>query len=85
MHLLIGVTLVSGNPSPVLGDVDYSLTGKGVDIIIQDSGVLRNHPEFRDYNGVSRVRDVILDGPYYLDKHCIGMQIPVSYILRTEE
>lgn len=57
-----------GNPSPVLGDVDYSLTGKGVDIIIQDSGVLQAHPELRDYNGVSRVRDVILDGPYYLDK-----------------
>ena len=57
-----------GNPSPVLGDIDYSLTGKGVDIIIQDSGVLQAHPEFQDYNGVSRVRDVILDGPYYLDK-----------------
>tara|TARA_B100000003_G_scaffold9226_1_gene7970 strand:- start:126 stop:2066 length:1941 start_codon:yes stop_codon:yes gene_type:complete len=58
----------TGNPSPTTGDVDYSLTGKGVDVIIQDSGILQGHPEFLDANGNSRVRDIILDGPYYLDK-----------------
>ena len=57
-----------GNPPVTTGDISYSLTGKGVDIIIQDSGVLQNHPELRDYDGVSRVRDIILDGPYYIDK-----------------
>lgn len=49
------------------GDVNYSLTGKNVDIIIHDSGVLQYHPEFLDSNGKSRVRDVVLDGPYYID------------------
>tara|TARA_B100000085_G_scaffold229732_1_gene216010 strand:- start:63 stop:2006 length:1944 start_codon:yes stop_codon:yes gene_type:complete len=57
-----------GNPPVTTGDISYSLTGKGVDIIIQDSGILQNHPELRDYDGVSRVRDIILDGPYYIDK-----------------
>ena len=49
------------------GDVSYSLTGKNVDIVIQDSGTLQYHPEFMDQNGKSRVRDIILDGPYYID------------------
>jgi hypothetical protein len=49
------------------GDVSYSLTGKNVDIIIHDSGVLQYHPEFLDANGQSRVRDIILDGPFYID------------------
>ncbi|MEL0311710.1 MAG: S8 family serine peptidase, partial [Candidatus Poseidoniales archaeon] len=38
-----------------------------VDVIIHDSGVLASHPEFLDENGVSRVRDIVLDGPYYID------------------
>jgi hypothetical protein len=49
------------------GDVSFTLTGKNVDIIIQDCGVLQYHPEFIDANGQSRVRDIILDGPYYID------------------
>jgi subtilisin family serine protease len=53
--------------SSVNRTVDYSLTGKNVDIIIHDSGVLQYHPEFMDSNGQSRVRDVILDGPFYID------------------
>lgn len=47
--------------------VDYSLTGKNVDIVIHDSGVLQYHPEFMDSNGKSRVRDIILDGPFFID------------------
>ena len=50
------------------GNVDYSLTGRNVDVIIMDSGVLAAHPEFLDANGKSRVRDIVLDGPYYIDK-----------------
>ena len=53
--------------SPTFSDIKYSLTGKNVDIVIQDSGVLQYHPEFIDDDGKSRVRDVILDGPYYID------------------
>ena len=57
----------SGNVAPEYGDVSYSLTGKNVDVIVHDSGVLQYHPEFLDANGQSRVRDIILDGPYYID------------------
>ena len=48
-------------------NIDFSLTGKNVDVIIMDSGVLAAHPEFLDANGKSRVLDVILDGPYLID------------------
>ena len=56
-----------GNVDTSTRDVSYNLTGKNVDIVIQDSGTLQYHPEFMDQNGKSRVRDIILDGPYYID------------------
>ncbi len=63
----IGWPNVNGNPAVITSDISYSLTGKNVDLVIQDSGVLAYHPEFIDDNGQSRVRDIILDGPYYID------------------
>jgi subtilisin family serine protease len=36
----------------------YTLTGKGVDVVIQDSGLHVSHPEFTDANGVSRVQQI---------------------------
>ena len=33
---------------------NYNLTGKGVDVVIQDSGIDIDHVEFTDENGVSR-------------------------------
>jgi len=57
--------------------INYTKTGKNVDIIIFDNGTYQYHPEFIDrftrvssddpFKGRSRVRDLILDGPYYLD------------------
>jgi len=57
--------------------ITYEKTGQNVDVIIQDTGVEQYHPEFIDrftrtatddpFVGRSRVRDLILDGPYYLD------------------
>ena len=44
----------------------YSFSGKNVDIVIHDSGVLQYHPEFM-VNGQSRVNDIVLDGPYQID------------------
>lgn len=67
---------VSGNVSPITSDASYSLTGKNVDVIIHDSGVLQYHPEFLDENGQSRVRDVVLDGPYYIDPDYFDNVIP---------
>ena len=58
---------IFGQPAPTFSDIKYSLTGKNVDLVIQDSGVLQYHPEFLDDDGKSRVRDIILDGPYYID------------------
>lgn len=55
-----------GNYTPKKGNVSYTRTGKNVDIIVEDGGVLQYHPEFMN-NGVSRVRDLILDGPYHID------------------
>ena len=57
----------SGTVAVQEGDVSYNLTGRNVDVIIQDSGTLQYHPEFMDGNSQSRVRDIILDGPYYID------------------
>ena len=58
---------VTGNAAVINDDLSFSLTGKNVDIIIHDSGVLQYHPEFIGDDGKSRVRDVVLDGPYYID------------------
>ena len=58
---------VTGNAAVINDDLSFSLTGKNVDVIIHDSGILQYHPEFIDDDGKSRVRDVVLDGPYYID------------------
>lgn len=63
-----------------LKSVQYEKTGQNVDLIIVDNGVAQYHPEFLDrfskisgatgenlFQGRSRVRDLILDGPYFLD------------------
>jgi subtilisin family serine protease len=51
----------SSHPNNVYGtgtttdlDYEYDLDGTGVDIVIQDSGIQIDHPEFQDENGVSR-------------------------------
>ena len=36
----------------------YNLDGTGVDIVIQDSGIQADHPDFNDANGVSRVQQI---------------------------
>ena len=58
---------VTGNAAVINDDLSFSLTGKNVDVIIHDSGIMQYHPEFLDNDGKSRVRDVVLDGPYYID------------------
>jgi len=58
---------VTGNAAVINDDLSFSLTGKNVDVIIHDSGIMQYHPEFIDDDGKSRVRDVVLDGPYYID------------------
>lgn len=52
------------------GNYDYALTGKGVDVVIQDSGVDPNHPEWEDENGVSRFQQI----DWYLESGLAGVQ-----------
>jgi subtilisin family serine protease len=47
-----------GTSTSVSGDYTYPLDGTGVDIVIQDSGLQVDHPEFQDANGVSRVQQI---------------------------
>ena len=47
-----------GNAISTDNEFPYALTGKGVDIVIQDSGIEPNHPDFLDSNGVSRVKPI---------------------------
>lgn len=47
-----------GTGNEVAGDFTYSLDGTGVDVVIQDSGIQVDHPEFQDYNGVNRVQQI---------------------------
>lgn len=39
-------------------DLPYTLSGKHVDVVIQDSGLQVDHPEFTDANGNSRVQQI---------------------------
>jgi subtilisin family serine protease len=48
----------SGPVPTINANYDYTLTGAGVDVIIQDSGIQVDHPEFQDASGNSRVQQV---------------------------
>jgi len=39
-------------------DYNYTLDASGVDIVIQDSGIQADHPDFFDYEGNSRVQQI---------------------------
>lgn len=53
----------------------YALDGTGVDIVIQDSGLQVDHPEFTDANGVSRVQQI----NWYTASGLPGTQSPNHY------
>jgi len=78
----------------VSGNYNYALDGSGVDIVIQDSGLQVDHPEFIDANGVSRVQQIDwytesgLSGTqsanFYRDRdghgtHCAGIAAGETY------
>ncbi len=42
----------------VVGGYTHTLTGTGVDFIVQDSGIQADHPEFQDSFGNSRVQEI---------------------------
>ena len=50
--------LFSTSSSDPGGTYDYVLDGTGVDVVIMDSGIQKDHPEFQDANGASRVQEI---------------------------
>ena len=63
-------------------DLSYSLSGKNIDVVTIDSGVGALHPEFLDVNGKSKVKDVILDGPFKVDPdYFIGLGVTYTKVL----
>ena len=49
-------TNIYGSGTSTVEDYEYVLDGEGVDVVIMDSGITPDHPEFLDENGVSRVQ-----------------------------
>ena len=45
-----------GSNNITSSNYDYTLDGTGVDVVIHDSGIQIDHPEFLDRNGVTRVQ-----------------------------
>jgi len=60
--------------SSITGGYRYTLTGEGVDIVISDTGIQPDHPEFQDENGNSRVQQI----DWYEEAGVSGSQ-PVDY------
>jgi hypothetical protein len=44
--------------SATTSSFEYNMAGAGVDVVIQDSGLQVDHPEFTDANGVTRVQQI---------------------------
>ncbi len=56
----INETNVFGNSSSNTpsGDYEYVLDGTGVDVVISDTGIQPDHPEWQDANGTSRLKQI---------------------------
>ena len=52
------------------GFYTYNLNGTGVDVVIQDSGLQTDHPDFYDASGVSRVQNI----DWYTESGVAGTQ-----------
>lgn len=57
------------------GFYEYAVDGTGVDVVIMDSGVVVDHPEFLDENGVSRVQQI----DWYQEAGISGTLGPMFY------
>lgn len=64
-----------GTLTTVSGDYTYCLDGTGVDVVISDSGIQIDHPEFTDINNSSRV--VLIN--WYTASGLPGTQSPNFY------
>jgi len=58
LNRINSATNIYGANTTTTSNYDYILDGTGVDVVIQDSGIEVEHPEFRDNNGVTRVQQI---------------------------
>ena len=87
-------TNVYSNSLTATGDYEYAIDGTGVDVVIQDSGIQADHPDFNNYDGVSRVRQIdwytesglpgAQNANFYSDTdghgtHCAGIVAGLTY------
>jgi len=64
----------AGNTT-INGDYLYALDGTGIDIVIQDSGIQSDHPEWEDSQGNSRLKQI----DWYVESGISGQQHPNFY------
>ncbi len=59
-----------GFQNTLSGDYDYAIDGTGVDVVIQDSGIQADHPEWEDKDGNSRLQQI----DWYTESGLTGTQ-----------
>ena len=59
----------------VVGGYTHTLTGTGVDFIVQDSGIQADHPEFQDSFGNSRVQEI----DWYQAQSVVSGTLPTGF------
>ena len=79
--------------NPTAGGYGYTLDGTGVDVVIVDSGIQADHPEFQDADGVSRVQQIdwftasgvagTMPTSHYTDYHGHGTHVAGTAVGKT--
>ena len=70
MRRCVDSTNAYGESTTVSGDYTYHLDGTGVDVVISDSGLQVDHPEFNDADGYTRVQQI----DWYTESGITGSQ-----------
>lgn len=78
-------TNLFGSGLTLTSEYEYPLDGSNVDIVIQDTGIEPNHPEWQDRNGVTRLRQInwenaaipglVQNANHYRDYHGHGTHV----------
>lgn len=78
-------TNLFGSNLTLISTYEYPLDGSNVDVVIQDTGIEPNHPEWQDRNGVTRLRQInwenasvpglVQNANHYRDYHGHGTHV----------
>ena len=84
---------IYGTNTELSEDYLFNLDGTGVDVVISDSGIEANHPEWEDANGVSRLQQIdwgsvsglgfTQSGNHYRDYHGHGTHVASTVAGKT--